>query len=314
MIWIREHPLVAFYLLALAIVALVVGVQAIVDPGEMLPALWAFQAEHGLYINLVTLARFALEDWRAWLIFVFAGAPTLAALIVSSVHGRPCFSALLRRLHWVGPDGDRAVALRAYALILGSYALGILLFLGMAHRSGAEGWQDKVLASLGGSLPAALVWLIAGLFLDEGGTLEELGWRGFAQGLLLDRWRSPLGATLLLGFLWWFWHFPREIANILTSDDLGRWAWFQGIFLLLCLALSIVISYFWFKTGGSVWPAVLIHGGTNVWSKALGAPLYETVGDLRTWLVLGLAAVVLVATRGRLGAPSERSATTDLAS
>ncbi|MEM6703963.1 MAG: CPBP family glutamic-type intramembrane protease [Acidobacteriota bacterium] len=285
-------------------VALVVGMQSVVDPqGEMLPAFWAFQAEHGLYTNLVTLTRFALEDWRAWLIFVFAGAPTLSALVVSFVGGgRGGLGELLRRFHPVGPCGEWASAVRAYVVLLVAHVLGVALYLGWASRSGADGWQDQVLTSLGGSLPAAVFWLLAGVFLDEGGTLEELGWRGYAQGLLLDRWRSPLGATLLLGFLWWLWHFPREIPNILGSDDLSRWAFFQGVFLVLCLALSIVISYFWFKTGGSVWPALLIHGGTNVWSKALGAPLYETVGDLRTWVVVGCAVAVLALTRARLGA------------
>lgn len=305
--WVQSNCLVAFYLLAMVIVALVVAVQSVVDPGEMLPALWAFQAEHGTYINLVTLARFALEDPRAWLIFVFASAPSVAALVVSFwAAGRRGLGDLLSRLRLVGPFGEPAAAARAYVLLLVGYLLGIALYLGLAQLRGAEGWQSALLTSLGGSLPAASFWLIAGVLLDEGGTLEELGWRGYAQGLLLDRWQSPLGATLLLGLLWWFWHFPREIPNILTSDDLGRWAWFQGIFLLLCLALSVIISFFWFKTGGSVWPAVLIHGGTNVWSKALGAPLYESLGDLRTWLVLGLAAVVLGCTRGRLGAPLER--------
>jgi len=68
------------------------------------------------------------------------------------------------------------------------------------------------------------------------------------------------------------------------------------------MALSIVISYAVFKTGGSVIPAILIHGGTNVWSKALSSPLYQTIGiDIRTIFVILVAITILIMTKGKLG-------------
>jgi membrane protease YdiL (CAAX protease family) len=76
----------------------------------------------------------------------------------------------------------------------------------------------------------------------------------------------------------------------------------QVTFLVLCVALSIIITFFWLRTGGSVWPAILIHGGTNVWSKALGGPLNARVGtDARTAIVILAAVVIVATTRARLG-------------
>jgi hypothetical protein len=161
---------------------------------------------------------------------------------------------------------------------------------------------SKVLDLLGGSVPMIGLWLVIGPLLDEGGFCEELGWRGYGLPLLVDRLRSPWIATLVLGALWWLWHFPREIPNLLSPQNLRVWAFYQVLFLVLCLALSVVISRYFFRTGGSALPGLLIHGFTNVWSKALGAPINTALDtDVRTWLVIALAIVVLLATRGRLG-------------
>ena len=99
----------------------------------------------------------------------------------------------------------------------------------------------------------------------------------------------------------------------MSTDDLATWAYFQGIFILTCLSLSVLITVAWFKTGGSVLPAILIHGGTNVWSKAVGAPMFEVTGtDVRTWIVFAAAIVVVVVTRGRLGAVDHRDGGSEL--
>jgi membrane protease YdiL (CAAX protease family) len=53
------------------------------------------------------------------------------------------------------------------------------------------------------------------------------------------------------------------------------------------------MTIFWQYTG-SVWPAVLIHGGTNVWSKAIGAPMWNRAKrDVRTDVVTVLAVIAL---------------------
>ena len=69
----------------------------------------------------------------------------------------------------------------------------------------------------------------------------------------------------------------------------------QAIFVGTCVALSVLCTEAFLRTGGSVWPAVFIHGGTNVWSKALGeAPYARYHTDVRTLIVGALAVVVIV--------------------
>jgi hypothetical protein len=71
------------------------------------------------------------------------------------------------------------------------------------------------------------------------------------------------------------------------------------VFLALCLALSIVITYFWQRTGGSALVGVFIHGITNVWSKALGAPAYALIGWSSRDILVGAAALLVLALAGR---------------
>ena len=301
---VRRHRFTVFYGLSLAIVIGVVSLRALLDAHEMLPRLFEFLERHELYANIYSIGRFGLEDGRAFLIFVFAGAPTLAAIAVSVwCDGAAGLRRLMTRFLPWRAGVTRAEGLIAYAWIFGIYLAGVGAYLGVTVRYAEPAALERSLTLLGGSPLAIVFWLAVGPFIDEGGTCEELGWRGYGLPLLFDRMKSPLRATLLLGLLWWLWHFPREIPNILASDNLARWAFFQGVFVLTCLALSIVISYFWFRTGGSVWPAILIHGFTNVWSKAIGVPVNAAAGnqDVRTWVVVAGALGVVVLTRGRLG-------------
>ena len=84
----------------------------------------------------------------------------------------------------------------------------------------------------------------------------------------------------------------------------GALLWDQAWFLLTVVALSVIISYFWIRTGGSVWPGIFVHGVTNMWSKALGAPVNALAGiDVRNLLVIVVAAVIVLVTGRRLGRP-----------
>ena len=54
--------------------------------------------------------------------------------------------------------------------------------------------------------------LLAAAFLDQGGVLEELGWRGFALHELQAGSLSPLGEAVLVGIAWGLWHVPRDVT------------------------------------------------------------------------------------------------------
>ncbi len=300
---VRNHRFASFYAIAVAIVAAVMVVRALIGYGEVLPALFEFLQARPAYANILSITRFAFEDPRALLIFAFAGAPTFSALaVVWLADGRAGLTTLLGRLKPWGPGVSSQKGALLYAELAAIYGLGIAVYLWLTSRyAGADALADT-LQLLGGSIPIVIGSLILGPFIDEGGTCEELGWRGRGLPLLMDRYSAPLRATLLLGFLWWAWHFPREIPNIMASENLGHWAYYQGLFLVLCLALSVVCSWYFFRSGGSALPALLIHGFTNVWSKALAGPVFQALEiDLRTWLVIAASILIVASTRGRLG-------------
>lgn len=308
--FVRRHRFGVFYTLALLIVCGVMAASFALRAFSLLGDLLAFLQANTLYPNVLSISRFALGQPLAWLILAFAGAPTIAAIITSAwADGAPGVRALLGRLAPWRPGVSRRDALRAWALLLAVIAAVTVAHLALAWRERGSEAGATALAVLGGTPLAILFSLLIGGFIDEGGTMEELGWRGFALPLLLDRHAGPLRATLVLGFLWWLWHFPRELPGLLAGAGTGRFLLNQGMFLLLCLALSVVISYFWFRTGGSALVGVFIHGITNVWSKALGAPAYALLGWSSRDIVVVVAAVLVFVLAGpRLGKPAAPAA------
>jgi membrane protease YdiL (CAAX protease family) len=106
-------------------------------------------------------------------------------------------------------------------------------------------------------------WLAA-LFTNQGGLLEELGWRGYAWPVLVRRIGSPLLAAVLLGVAWSLWHLPREILPIAMGQfAIGRFLVEQGLFIVACIGMTIVAVTFVNYLGGSVLPAIIIHGTLN---------------------------------------------------
>jgi membrane protease YdiL (CAAX protease family) len=299
----RARPLLAFYLLALGLASAVIAFTVfkyVTDPASAgaIPALVAAVDASGQHMHIGTIGAEALKNPMLLGIFVFAAAPTIAALVVAALGGGGGLRLLLSRLKPVGPEGRLGPALVVYAGLLAVYAAGFLVYDFVAGPGVSIGENLRV---LGGSL---VVGALVALFLDEGGTLEELGWRGFAWPLLMQR-HAPLLAALLLGILHWAWHLPREVLSIMGGIALPLWALYQLVFLVLCIALAVVCGFAVNRAGGSVWPAVFVHGGTNVWSKALGVHAAPTAGvlDLRTLLLVLIAiAIALIAGRnlGRL--------------
>lgn len=85
----------------------------------------------------------------------------------------------------------------------------------------------------------------------------------------------------------------------MNGADLTTLAVGQSVFLFYVIILSIVIAAACNATGGSALPAIIIHGGSNVWSKAFGenAPSWFTYLDLRMIFMI-IAASVIIAIAG----------------
>ncbi len=85
---------------------------------------------------------------------------------------------------------------------------------------------------------------------------EEAAWRGFALPRLQARYNA-LTASLILGVLWGVWHLPLWFipGSFQTFS-------FPG-FLILTVAMSIITTWVFNNTRGSVLLCGILHAATN---------------------------------------------------
>lgn len=304
--WLQRRRLVAYYLLSLLSVMGLIALTFRELVSDVVPNLIVFVANLGMPVNVVGIGMFAARRPAALLVLAFVVAPTVAALAVAAMaDGRRGVLSLLARLKPWGRGTPPAQALRAYAVLLFGYAACVSLYVLVAWSADGAAVVDQMFASVAAIGVGTLAGLFISPFLDEGGLFQELGWRGYALPLLLARrGRSPLGASLILALLWWTWYLPREFSGLAFGTP------FMGIvqavlpFLVYLVGLSILITYFWFQTGGSVLPAIWIHGGANALGRIFGDPVNQWAGtDLRTWLIGALAVALLAFVGPQLGKP-----------
>ena len=178
---------------------------------------------------------------------------TVAIVLVALIHGRRGVRSLLGRLvKW-------RVGLRWYAVVL---ILPLLAPLGLG-----------VSILLGGRAPTVDSSVIAVLFgfvfsIFPGSALgEELGWRGFALPHLQDG-HSALAAALILGPIWGSWHLPL----FLIGNESRPLVLFPA-FVLSTIAMSVLLSWIYNSTAGSLLLVVLFHATANLPVTFLIAPL-----------------------------------------
>lgn len=126
---------------------------------------------------------------------------------------------------------------------------------------------------------------------------EELGWRGYLLPLLQTR-LSALAASLVVGVAWFLWHVP---LLYLPGYEAGGEAYPIALWAATVVLTSIVYTWLYNGTGGSVLAVSLFHAGMNVWGPLVALHPAET-GDVRSAYVLaagwGLVAIALVLVYG----------------
>jgi membrane protease YdiL (CAAX protease family) len=148
------------------------------------------------------------------------------------------------------------------------------------------------------------LYVVAGpVFLFAGGPVfEEIGWRGFAFPRL-QRLHGPLVGSLVLGALWGLWHLP---LFLIPSWDTPHGSLLDvALFVTWAVSTTIVITWVFNNTKGSVLLAILAHGSINSAAVAVYGlfPAPAVTGSITNVVVgFGVAALlVVVLTRGRLG-------------
>lgn len=112
---------------------------------------------------------------------------------------------------------------------------------------------------------------------------EEPAWRGFALPRL-QAVMSPAAAALLLGAIWGVWHLPL----FLTEGTFQSQVPFLG-FMLSAVATSVMITWLFDHTRGSVLLAALFHAVTDV---AIAVSGVMTSGTQLFWLMVAVQCVI----------------------
>jgi uncharacterized protein len=177
--------------------------------------------------------------------------PTIAALVLIGLRdGRAGLGRFLRRLlQWrLGWWYLTVLLPLPVVLIAATYAV----VTGQADWAFAAPWH----------------WLLAPVALATGviaGGMEELGWRGYLLPLMQAR-MSALTASIGIGVLWALWHAPLFLLGSASQASFP-----PGWYLLQTVALSVILTWLYNDSRGSLLLAVLFHGAVNGWFELVVA-------------------------------------------
>lgn len=161
--------------------------------------------------------------------------------------------------------------------VIGIVTVGILMLLGQDIPE----WTAPTLLT-------ALITVVIILFI--GGGLEEFGWRGYA----LDRMQTgqnAVVASLVLGLFWGVWHLPLFFIEGTVQHDAGIPVW---EFVLQTMVLSLLYTWLYNNTAGSLLVAILFHTIGNT-TSALLPPYFGTeIGRWVNFAILLTTAVIVV--------------------
>lgn len=186
------------------------------------------------------------KRFHFWSMMVGALAPAISALTIICIsEGEDALRELLRRL------GKWRVGWKWYGIVFGLPVAEGLFAVGVASLFGVFRLARINMDMQRATLPG--FWIV---FLFAAG--EELGWRGYALPRLLAR-HNAVVASLLLGTIHAVWHWPLILLPHQYMSDLPLLPWTIAV-----AAGSIVFTWIFLHTGGSVLMAALFHGMTNI--------------------------------------------------
>jgi membrane protease YdiL (CAAX protease family) len=148
-----------------------------------------------------------------------------------------------------------------------------------------------------GALPTVL--FLFGYMFIQVGIGEEIGWRGYALPKLQAGY-SALVSSVILGVIWSLWHLPLFFDPTSPYSRTPFWA-----FLIFMVAVSILITWVFNSTGGSVLMIMILHAVMNASTGPLWGTLPDgatTISNTNIWVIqaalLWVAAIVVVLVYG----------------
>jgi membrane protease YdiL (CAAX protease family) len=201
--------------------------------------------------------------------------PAIMAIILTALaDGRKGVGALLKKgFQW-------RVGLKWYFIALG---LALVLRFTMSLLALLLGWIPAI--QVRSWSPAEFV--IIGSFILIGGVMEELGWRGYLLPKLLAT-HSVLFSALFSGVIWGVLHLGLNLPGQMNAGA----HWLPTILQLV--GLSVILTWLFVRTGGSIMMPILFHAGQNLLVIVNGGiPLTQQLW-LMTIVTLPMAAILML--------------------
>ena len=256
--WVKAHPLVAYFALAYAISWIIV-----------LPLVAYAQG----FIDVpVPFTLHYLNDL----------APLLAAIIVTRIaDGAEGLRDLLRRMiRWRGSLLWVLVAAFSPLVAFGIAAAIVVFAMGETPPDLGLLGELPYLPYLG--LGGWIFWLLTV------GLGEESGWRGYALPKLQAS-MSAISASLIVTLWWVLWHLPRFFY---FDGFLDQGFSALPLFALQLLLLSILLTWLYNSSRGSILAAALFHGSFNFFLTS-PADIGEMTIVIRGLLIVWVIAVIV---------------------
>jgi membrane protease YdiL (CAAX protease family) len=246
-----------------------------------------------------------------WVIAVGMWAPAIASLILAKGVERTSWRTRvglrfrgrwLRILAWI----PAAFVLVVAVLVLGIVASSLRgLPTDLTGRTWLRISLAQTAAETGQEVPAIVLVLIvvlaaaAGLAVTFLGALgEEIGWRGWLWPALTPLGRVP--AAIVGGVIWSLWHLPVVLIGHNYPGESRPAA--VAMFVLPCIAMTLLFGAITDRAAGSPLPAALAHAALNsLAGTLLGlAATEQTMAHYNSFVdgPLGLIGTVLMGVLG----------------
>jgi membrane protease YdiL (CAAX protease family) len=257
-------------------------------------------------IRAFVALTFAIS-WAIWLAMIAASISiaTTAGLALNVIAtAGPSIAALLLTIAMGHGELQRLLAGFSPARVSAPWALvALLLPLGMIAVAIAVS-----VGTFGAAVPVITVGVIGVLVVEFvrilflGGPLEEeLGWRGFALPRLQAR-RSAFSASVMLGFVWGVWHIPLYfVAGTGQQETAGSAGATFAItaFVVWTIGLSILFTWLFNETRGSLIVAMLFHAAVNLGAFIPAAVASTGAASFLYALVTWIVALIVAARFGQ---------------